>query len=292
MTYKNHEVMKMVKVFIDPGHGGSDSGAVGNGLSEKNVTLSIATRIRDILQNEYPNAVVKMSRTGDQTVTLKQRTDMANAWGADFYLSIHINAGGGTGYEDYIYNRLSDRSRTADIQRVIHQEVMKLVGLSDRGAKKADFHVIRESAMDAMLTENGFIDNANDAAKMKDANWIENVARGHVNGIARVYSLQRSGNSVPTPAPTPTATPPAPAAPATRKRTLYLPADADTWRVYPLNVTPIKQNALPTRLRPSKFGGLQYEILGETQPHVYIIQTDQLGRVQIYAGPGTGAVVK
>lgn len=288
----------MVKIFIDPGHGGSDSGAVGNGLSEKNVTLSIATRIRDILQNEYPNAVVKMSRTGDQTVSLKQRTDMANAWGADFYLSIHINAGRGTGYEDYIYNGLTDRSRTADMQRVIHQEVMKLIGLSDRGAKKADFHVIRESAMDAILTENGFIDNASDAAKMKDPNWIENAARGHVNGLAKIYNLQHSGNTVPSPAPTPTAAAPTPApapsqaVPATRKRTLYLPADADTWRVYPLNVTPIKQNALPTRLRPSKFGGLQYEILGETQPHVYIIQTDQLGKVQIYAGPGTGAVIK
>lgn len=249
------------------------------------------------MQSEYPNAEVKMSRTGDQTVSLKQRTDMANAWGADFYLSIHINAGGGTGYEDYIYNGLSDRSRTADIQRVIHQEITKLVGLTDRGAKKADFHVIRESAMDAILTENGFIDNASDAAKMKDPNWIENVARGHVNGIARIYKLQHSGNSVPSPAPIPTAAPPASApaqaAPATtRKRTLYLPADADTWRVYPLNVTPIKQNALPTRLRPSKFGGLQYEILRKTQPHVYIIQTGQLGKVQIYAGPETGAVVK
>lgn len=280
----------MVKVFIDPGHGGSDSGAAGNGLAEKNITLSISTRIRDILQNEYQNAEVRMSRTGDQTVSLKQRTEMANAWGADFYLSVHINAGGGSGYEDYIYNRLSDRSRTADIQRAIHQELIKLNGLNDRGTKKADYYVVRESAMDAILTENGFIDYASDAAKMRDPNWIENVARGHVNGIAKVFNLQRKNNTAlpPSPAPTPTAAAPAPS----RKRTLYLPADADTWRVYPLNVTPIKKNALAARLRPSKFDGLQYEILGEMQPHVYIIQTDQLGRVQIYAGPETGAVIR
>ncbi|MDR6998874.1 N-acetylmuramoyl-L-alanine amidase [Neobacillus niacini] len=83
----------MVKIFVDPGHGRSDPGAVRYGLSEKDVTLKIATRIRDILQDEYKNATVKMSRTGDQTVSLEERTDMANAWGADFYLAVHINSG-------------------------------------------------------------------------------------------------------------------------------------------------------------------------------------------------------
>ncbi|MBA4538815.1 N-acetylmuramoyl-L-alanine amidase, partial [Bacillus aquiflavi] len=57
----------MVKIFIDPGHGGTDPGAVGNGLQEKNLTLQISTKIRDILVNEYNNVYVNMSRTGDQT---------------------------------------------------------------------------------------------------------------------------------------------------------------------------------------------------------------------------------
>lgn len=278
----------MVKIFIDPGHGGADPGAGGNGLFEKNVTLSIATSIRDILQNEYQNASVKMSRTGDQTVSLKERTDMANTWGADFYLSVHINSGGGTGYEDYIYIKISDNSRTAEIQRIVHSEVLKLNGLSDRGIKKADFHVVRESSMPAMLSENGFIDTASDAAKMKDTNWIENVARGHVNGLARAFSLQKSNNSTPAQAPSSTTA----STTGRQKRTLYLPANADTWRIYPLNVEPVKANALADRLHPSKFGGLHYEILGEPQPNVYIIQTDQFGKVQIYGGPETGAVVK
>jgi N-acetylmuramoyl-L-alanine amidase len=285
----------MVKVFIDPGHGGSDPGAVGNGLQEKNVTLSIANRIRDILSNEYQNVEVRMSRTGDQTVSLQQRTNNANAWGADFYLSVHINAGGGTGYEDYIHDALSSRSRTADIQRIIHPEIVKLNNMTDRGAKKANFHVIRESTMDALLTENGFIDNSNDAAKMKDPNWIENVARGHVNGIAKAFSLQKTGTTSTPPASSGTGTSTV-SAPATSSgsgtRTLYLPAHVNEWRVYPLNVQPVKANALPTRLRPSKFGGLQYTILGEPLPNVYIIQTLQLGKVQIYAGPETGATIK
>jgi len=88
----------MVKVFIDPGHGGIDSGATGNGLTEKNVTLQIALAVRKYLR-EYKDVSIKMSRTANKTVTLQQRTNAANNWGADLFLSIHINAGGGTGFE-------------------------------------------------------------------------------------------------------------------------------------------------------------------------------------------------
>lgn len=157
----------MFKLFLDPGHGGTDPGAVGNGLQEKNVTLQIATRIRDILTAEYSNVSILMSRTGDQTVSLTERTDAANAWGANYFLSIHINAGGGTGFESYIYPNVG--APTTTYQRVIHQEVVKVNELTDRGMKQADLHVLRESAMPALLTENGFIDNASDAAKMKSS---------------------------------------------------------------------------------------------------------------------------
>ncbi|MDQ0176704.1 N-acetylmuramoyl-L-alanine amidase [Bacillus chungangensis] len=192
-------VDKMTKIFIDAGHGGTDSGAVGNGLKEKNVTLQIANRVRNMLQNEYQNVSINMSRTGDQTLSLKQRTDMANAWGADFFLSIHINSGGGTGYEDYIYDKLSDSSSTAKLRNVIHEEIAKLIGMRNRGKKKANFHVLRESKMHAVLTENGFIDNASDAALMKSTAWLDKVARGHVNGLARAFGLKKkSGIATPT----------------------------------------------------------------------------------------------
>src|SRR5699024_992208 len=130
----------MQKNIIDPLRAETDSGATGNGLQEKNVTLSIATRVRDMLINEYSNATVKMSRTGDQTVSLMQRTNDANSWGADYFLSIHINAGGGTGYEDYIHSSLSDSSRTANLRSTIHAEINKLNNMRNRGKKKANFH--------------------------------------------------------------------------------------------------------------------------------------------------------
>ncbi|MFC3782996.1 N-acetylmuramoyl-L-alanine amidase family protein [Bacillus chungangensis] len=189
----------MVKIFIDAGHGGTDSGANGNGLRENDVTLQIANRVRDMLQNEYQNVSVKMSRTDDQTLSLKQRTDLANAWGADFFLSIHINSGGGVGYEDFIYDKLSDSSRTAQLRNVIHEEITRLIGMKNRGKKKANFHVLRESKMDAILTENGFIDNAGDAALMKSNAWLDKAARGHVNGLARALGLKKkSGIANPT----------------------------------------------------------------------------------------------
>jgi N-acetylmuramoyl-L-alanine amidase len=177
----------LVKIFIDPGHGGNDSGAVGNGLQEKNLTLQIASMIRNILLNEYQDVSIMMSRTDDQTVSLTQRTNAANAWGADYYLSVHINSGGGTGYEDYIFLGVS--TPTTTYRNHIHEEILKLVNFTDRGKKTANFHVLRESNMPAILTENGFIDNVNDANKLKTTSFINNIARGHVNGLVRAFSL-------------------------------------------------------------------------------------------------------
>lgn len=185
-----------MKLYLDPGHGGSDPGAQGNGLREKDLTLDIALKLRSILENNYKNVEIRMSRTGDVTKSLVQRTDEANSWDADFYLSIHINSdnGSASGYEDYIYSSLSNNSSTANYRDTIHTEVMKLNQLNDRGKKKADFHVLRESTMDAMLSENGFIDNAQDAALMKQESWRRDVARGHANGIAKASNLTPKDN--------------------------------------------------------------------------------------------------
>lgn len=178
----------MVKIYLDPGHGGSDPGAQGYGLQEKNLTFAIASQIRSLLVNGYDGVVVRMSRTSDRTMSLGQRTNDANAWGADFYLSIHINAAGGTGFESFIFPNL--RAPTTTYQNHIHDEVLKQIDLKDRGKKRANFHVLRESNMPAVLTENGFIDNRSDAAKLKSDAFITSLARGHVNGIVKAFGLK------------------------------------------------------------------------------------------------------
>ncbi|WP_256358044.1 N-acetylmuramoyl-L-alanine amidase [Bacillus sp. sid0103] len=181
-----------MKLFIDPGHGGDDPGAQGNGLDEKDITLAIALKIRKIILNDYENVQVKMSRTSDVTRSLAQRSSAANAWDADFFLAIHINSADSSaqGYEDFIYNGVSNSSKAAKYQDIIHAEVLKVNQLKDRGQKKANFHVIRETKMPSLLTENGFISNKHDAELMKSAAWQQKVAQGHVNGIAKALGLK------------------------------------------------------------------------------------------------------
>ncbi|TLS36276.1 N-acetylmuramoyl-L-alanine amidase family protein [Pseudalkalibacillus caeni] len=178
----------MTKIFIDPGHGGTDTGATGNGLLEKNLTLEIGLQVRDILQSSYQDVEVMMSRSSDITVSLEQRTTMANNWGANLFVAVHINAGGGTGYEDYVYPGVG--LPTISYQEIIHSEILKQVDFYDRGKKEANFYVLRETGMPAILTENGFIDTLEDANKLKDPSFLHSIAQGHANGIARAMSLQ------------------------------------------------------------------------------------------------------
>lgn len=179
----------MVKIFIDPGHGGTDSGAAANGLLEKNITLQIALFLRDILINEYDGVSVRLSRSIDQSVTLSQRTNAANSWGADYFVSIHINAGGGTGFESYVYPGIS--APTTTYRNTLHDEVIRLVDFANRGKKTANFHVLRETSMSAILTENGFIDTAADASKLRNVSFLQGIARAHATGLEKAFQLKK-----------------------------------------------------------------------------------------------------
>lgn len=184
----------MSKIYLDPGHGGTDPGTTGNGLQEKNVTLTIALKVRSILNRDYEGHSIRMSRTTDKTVSLAARTNDANRWGANLFVSVHINAGGGVGYEDFIYNG-SVSNNTAAYRDKIHAEIIKQVDFTNRGKKRANFHVLRESRMPAVLTENGFIDNAGDAAKLKSNAYLDRIALGHANGIAQALGLKKKSGS-------------------------------------------------------------------------------------------------
>lgn len=198
------EVMNMVKFFIDPGHGGSDSGAVGNGLREKDLTLAIALKIRNLLLN-YENTEVRLSRVNDIFVSLSERARLANSWGANYFLSIHINSGGGTGFETFIYN--SPSSATLSYQNVIHPAILSQLGLRDRGKKRANFAVLRETNMPAILTENGFIDHADDANKLKTTAFLNKVVTGHVAGLIKAFALKQKSGTQPVSTPKPVTRP-------------------------------------------------------------------------------------
>ena len=180
----------MKKVFINPGHGGKDPGAVGNGLREKDIVLKIARKIADQLK-QY-EVEVKMFRSNDTFYSLEQICNEANRWKADFFISVHINAGGGTGFESFIHSGLSNNSSTAKYRNTIHNEIMKkLPNVRDRGKKKANFYVLRNTKMPAILTENLFIDNRTDADRLKSDAFLTNIATGHVNGIVKALNLKK-----------------------------------------------------------------------------------------------------
>ncbi|MGG0187759.1 N-acetylmuramoyl-L-alanine amidase [Bacillus rhizoplanae] len=192
-----------MKLVIDAGHGGYDSGAVGNGLVEKNLALQIAQRVHNILLAKY-YVDIEMTRDSDVFVALSQRANIANLYHADFFVSFHINSGGGTGYEDYIYNGLPSGSSTAGKQAKMHEAVRSVLtqyGLRDRGAKTANYAVLRETAMDALLTETAFIDTAFDTNLLKNQQFIEDLCQAYTRGIANIMGLSAKEN--PNPAPNP-----------------------------------------------------------------------------------------
>lgn len=181
----------MQKVCIDPGHNssGADTGAQANGLREQDLTLNIARKLRDILQlNGFE---VKLTREGDSvggstvTESLKARCDIANAFGADLFISIHINAGGGTGTEVYA---LPGGRAVVAAQRLLDRLVYAC-GWANRGVKTdREFYVLVHTDMPAILTENGFIDSG-DSAKLADVKFLQVIAEAHAKGVCDFFGV-------------------------------------------------------------------------------------------------------
>jgi N-acetylmuramoyl-L-alanine amidase len=186
-----------MKIFLDAGHGGKDSGAIGFGLKEKDLTLSIVKKIGKLL-GEYEDVKVLYSRTDDRFLELAERADLANKADADFFQSIHINATPtGTGFESFIHTEAS--SKSVAYQNVIHPEVLKAIGkVKDRGKKRANFAVVRRSNMPSILTESLFIDNPNDNKLLKQDSFLDKVAEGHVNGYVKAFGLKKKPDPKPT----------------------------------------------------------------------------------------------
>jgi len=173
-------------IYLDAGHGGSDPGAIGNGLHEKDVTLDIALRTKKEL--EAAGYTVIMSRTTDKYLSLSERTNHANRVNADIFVSIHINAGGGTGIETWKMANGPKPSESNKLATHIQNETIKQTGSRDRGVKDKNLHVNRESNMPSALVELGFIDTVSDANKLKQASFKNKAAKGIANGIKKYFA--------------------------------------------------------------------------------------------------------
>ncbi|UTE73206.1 N-acetylmuramoyl-L-alanine amidase family protein [Rossellomorea marisflavi] len=177
-------------IVLDPGHGGSDPGAIGNGLQEKNLALTIGLKVKAFLESNY-GADVRMTRSTDVFIELSQRSAFANGLGASYFVSLHHNAGGGTGFESFVYTGTRE-TETGRRQDVVHAEIMKFYsqyGLRDRGKKVANFAVLRGTSMPAILLENLFMDSVNDTNLLKSASFIQGLSNAIGLGIAKALNL-------------------------------------------------------------------------------------------------------
>ncbi len=178
-----------ISVCVDPGHGGSDPGAVANDLEEADVNLATALALRDWLELDTRDTAgggawdVIMTREDDGYVSLSGRTQIANAAGVDYFLSIHANAGGGDGTETYAYKA----GTTSDgMAHLVQEELVDMLGTRDRGVKYAEFYVITYTSMPATLTELAFLDTwSGNAELLSDPAVLDDA------GLAHLYALQR-----------------------------------------------------------------------------------------------------
>ncbi|MDK8381059.1 N-acetylmuramoyl-L-alanine amidase [Granulicatella sp. UMB5615B] len=196
-------------VFLDPGHGGRDPGAVYNGLREKDLNMSIYRKLRSEL--EKLGYTVLTSRDSDVYVDyVTERSEMVNKTNADVFISIHFNATGvpganRSGVETYIYEpdedikprinkvahddptRLSESKRLADN---IHNSVVSVAGANDRGVHGSNYAVLRETVKPAVLIELGYMDSP-EYKKISDDKYQNKLVEGIVTGLRNFYKTAK-----------------------------------------------------------------------------------------------------
>ena len=216
-------------VFVlDAGHGGWDSGAVGNGLREKDLTLQIARYCRDELQ-KYPGVRVIMTRDSDASVTgvantaneLIARAQIARDNKATLFMSFHINSGGGTGAEIWIPRQAGWYSSFNELGETLGQDVLNRlasVGLVSRGTKN-DYYDLngtqlyypdgsnadslsvirncRQYGIPAVLVEHGFIDNSYDAGLLANSLYLQKMGQADALAIAKQFGLSKEAKPDP-----------------------------------------------------------------------------------------------
>lgn len=197
----------MSKVFIRAGHGGQDSGAVYGGLVEKKMNLTVATEVARLLANKFD---IKMCRVDDTFVDLNVGVDMANQWGADIFVSIHHNAGGGDGYE--VYHSINGDAGTKLATCIANRYTALGQNPHGQGVRTRESEVnpgtdyyceIRETNMTAIISEFAYIDSI-DSQAVDTAPELLSEAGAIAHAIADYFGISID---VPVPAPIPTPAP-------------------------------------------------------------------------------------
>lgn len=181
---------KVYKVVVDPGHGGEDPGAASvSGRLEKEFNLNLSEQIAARVEQD-PQLEILLTRTGDAFISSQElfRPQFANNLPADLFISIHGNTyedASASGTETFYYHEES-----LAWAETIHKHVIQATGLKDRGVKKGNFFVLRDTVMPSVLLELGYLTNPGDEAKMWTSVFQESVASAVIDGIREYLGLE------------------------------------------------------------------------------------------------------
>ena len=182
-------------ITLDPGHGGSDPGAIGaSGLKEKQITLEISMRVKELLEKE--GAKVYMTRTTDKDVyaanasdraELQARVNVAEKHNSDLFLSLHINSSVNKsvgGFSSYYYPKTDNDLKIA---KAIQDKFAKNFGVDNLGVRQANFYVVKRCSMPATLLEMCFISNPKEEKLMKSKWFQKKTALLIVEGVKNYF---------------------------------------------------------------------------------------------------------
>jgi N-acetylmuramoyl-L-alanine amidase len=171
-------------IVLDPGHGGKDPGALGKYYQEKTLTLATAFELKALL--EQAGAIVIMTRESDVYRSLEERAAVSNNNNPDAFISIHFNAINKPsihGLESYYYSVGKDSL----LAQEVHKSLLNHIGLTDRGVRYGNFHVIRENRYKAILLELGYISNAAEELIIATKEYQQKAARGIFEGLLNYF---------------------------------------------------------------------------------------------------------
>ena len=174
-------------VVIDPGHGGSDCGAIRDNITEKEITLDISKRVQEILIKQGFN--VQMTRDVDETVSLQERVEFSESIQPDVFISVHVNSSEKpaiTGIETHYY-----RQESLSLAQTIHASMVSNINANNRGLFKSKFYVINHTTAPAILVEIGFLSNAEEREELISEKRREATAKAIAEGVQNYFRNNR-----------------------------------------------------------------------------------------------------
>ncbi|WP_169525225.1 N-acetylmuramoyl-L-alanine amidase [Pseudalkalibacillus hwajinpoensis] len=186
LTKINSNLLKDIKIVVDPGHGDHDPGASRSKLLEKDINLDVSLYLEKKLK--AAGATVVMTRRDDTFLELTERSNIANNISADAFVSVHTNAGpeAAHGIETYWYDKYSSAESKA-LAESIQKRLIEVTDARDRGAKNQSFSVIRQSRMASVLVEVGFLTNDEEYQLLLTQSYREELAEGIYQGVLDYY---------------------------------------------------------------------------------------------------------